>query len=727
MSSPNGELPEGGYTEGTVHELQDITQDSWQDQQRVDVLDAFDEARDMLLENLFGGVFKSVPELVEDGIATLQQIVNQIVDVFNGLVVTPINEGIALLVDWFAGLVGFRTGTNWNTVNSAKAIAELQVKMALGATFSDDYDRQDSPTTLNNGWVQGGVGQELGIIDGAARLDNTGSAVGKRYAICPVLADSNNHSVTAAVNPAGVAVGVMTSIFIRANADLTEFVYANLYGKSCYIGRGTRSGNTWSFGGGTDWKSKTSGFTLPEGALVEFKAVDAKYTLLVNGQTILEHDDVSGYPIDEDHRTVGFQSETKIIGLFPQYSWGLAAFTVRNVLSTSLDAISTTATSAEQTALSAAQQIAELRGENNAGGSNGVSISEVFPGNRSGFDPAVWTELGPITNQTGHLDGNASILTSASVAGRFPILHDTPLSTDAQSVSAVVTRTAAGSNAPMMLLLRAAPDLSSFVYVETYRDDINIGYGSWNLTTGARTLHQWEGAIWSLKQGNTLEVRVTGDTYAITANGTPVLTYTDDPRTATVGSNNRHVGMVHSMSSAFGVKFTGFGIFAFNASDIEVPQYKGTVWNLFQSSLTAGPDLAHGYNRVPATFDAQREVSNVTIESLALGNVRIKKEGTYLISIRYQFTRPTDNDNFMALLYSWNGVVGQPFNLVDVGPENGDVGVHTVGATFHRYCLVGEVLAPGFYYNKGVVEPANKIVGDALGTVTYFKGVLVGS
>lgn len=685
-------------------------------------IDAARERAKIVFASIFEGTVgaESLPE-------KLQKVINQITDILNGLIVTPINEAVQGVKDWFDALLNFRTGTAWNTVNSAKAIAELQVKMALGATFSDDYDRQDNPTTLGNGWVQGGVGQALGLIDGAARLDNTGSAVGKRYAICPTLADSNNHSVTAAVNPAGVAVGVMTSIFLRANADLTEFVYANIYGKSAYIGRGTRAGNVWSFGGGTDWKAKTSGFTLPEGALVEFKAVDARYTLLVNGQTILEHDDVSGYPIDDTHRTVGFQSETKIIGLFPQYSWGLAAFTVRNVLSTSLDAISNTATSAEQTALAAAQQIAELRGENNAGGNNGVSISEVFPGSQNDFDPAVWTDLGPITNQTGHLDNSASILTSASVAGKFPTLHDTPLETDAQSVSAVITRTAQATNSPMMLLLRAAADLSSFVYVEVYKNDINIGRGSWNLSTGVPTLNQWEGVIWSAKQGNTVEVRVTGDTYAITVNGTPVLTYTDSPRTATVGASNRHVGMVHSLSIIFGIKVTGFGIFAFNASDIEVPQYKGTVWNLFQSSLTPGPNLAHGYNRVPATFDAEREISNVTIESLALGNVRIKKEGTYLISIRYQLTRPTDNDNFMALLYSWDGVVGGSFNLVDVGPENGDIGVHTVGATFQRYCLVGEVLAPGFYYNKGAVEPANQIVGDNLGTVTYFKGVLVGS
>lgn len=204
------------------------------------------------------------------------------------------------------------------------AIAQLESRLATGASYVDNFNRKES-NMLGNGWIQGGTGQGLGIIDFAARLDNHGISAGIRYAICPQLMSEDNHSVAAIVNPAGVMDGCPTALFVRANADLTEFVYANIWKRSIQLGRGTRSGDTWKF---TNWKTYAKG--VQESDTVELVAEGTTYRVIVNRTSVIEHTDTSGYPVDATHRTVGFSSETRFQGIIPNYSWGLASFVARS-------------------------------------------------------------------------------------------------------------------------------------------------------------------------------------------------------------------------------------------------------------------------------------------------------------------------------------------------------------------------------------------------------------
>ncbi len=258
-------------------------------------------------------------------------------------------EILSFIESFVRGLFGL-------TSSHSTAIAELEARLATGASFSDNFNRANAPV-LGIGWIQGGAGQGLGIIDYAARLDNTAlvPAIGIRYAICPQAMTSNDQVVSAIVNPAGVMDGCPTALFVRANAGLTEFVYANVWKTKIYLGRGTRSGNTWTF---SDWKSADRG--VSEADTVELVASGTTYQVNINGANVLEYTDTSGYPVDSSHRTIGFSSETRFQGIIPNYSWGLAGFAARSSGLGTLAATTSVATAAQTTAV-AAQATAESK------------------------------------------------------------------------------------------------------------------------------------------------------------------------------------------------------------------------------------------------------------------------------------------------------------------------------------------------------------------------------
>ncbi|AOE43727.1 minor tail protein [Gordonia phage Bantam] len=64
------------------------------------------------------------------GLDMLQRVVNQVMDILNGLIVTPINNAVAGIKDWFAGLLGWRNNTDTaiaatdGKAGDAKSLAE---------------------------------------------------------------------------------------------------------------------------------------------------------------------------------------------------------------------------------------------------------------------------------------------------------------------------------------------------------------------------------------------------------------------------------------------------------------------------------------------------------------------------------------------------------------------------------------------------------------------------
>lgn len=87
-------------------------------------------------------VVNSVIGSLQGGFTSVQNIVNQIMDILRGIVVTPINSAIAGVKDWFENLVGWRSNTTdnvtaaSNTAVAAKGTADVANTVAVYTTFN---------------------------------------------------------------------------------------------------------------------------------------------------------------------------------------------------------------------------------------------------------------------------------------------------------------------------------------------------------------------------------------------------------------------------------------------------------------------------------------------------------------------------------------------------------------------------------------------------------------
>ncbi|MDF3308701.1 hypothetical protein P3H15_27160 [Rhodococcus sp. T2V] len=74
-----------------------------------------------------------IPDILGDArdfLANLDRILQQIVDILRGLVVTPINEAVQGVKDWFADLLGFRSTTTTNVTTALTAAEQAQTEVS---------------------------------------------------------------------------------------------------------------------------------------------------------------------------------------------------------------------------------------------------------------------------------------------------------------------------------------------------------------------------------------------------------------------------------------------------------------------------------------------------------------------------------------------------------------------------------------------------------------------
>ncbi|WNM69951.1 minor tail protein [Rhodococcus phage GuyFagieri] len=651
--------------------------------------------------------------------------------------VQGVDDRLQSIFDTLSGVAGaviadvqhFIAGLFDNTAHSAKIIGELQTRLALGATFNDTFDRENSPTIgAPQGylpWTQGGNGQPMGIIGNAARLDNTGGALGVQYAICPVLASTNDTIVATAVNPAGVAIAAATSLFVRANADLTEFVYANIFGKKCYIGRGTRVGNTWTW---NDWKMANVG--VGEGAYVELIANGYDYSLAINGKTAVSFTDPT-YPIDEAHRSVGFASSTvRDLFLIPRYSWGLAAFSHRPVDSKNVNQITKEINAASDNARSAIDEIEKLKSDigNNTGGS-GTNFSHRFVGSGGSLlDPNVWATYDDQIRI--EKDTNAAKIRDASNLWWSWARCKTAISSDDVSASVVIGDDEPAANSrDTDLVIRANANLSSFAYCTINGNRVRIGMGSFGAGSGGGSRTQFGPEVGAtIRKGHTIEFkvqRIAGfDTYTVIQNGYPILSYTDYSNMVPIGQNNRFVGLIMQRAQALAWMYRSFSISTLSAKDASPNQMVGTGWKLsrfanaaVQTFPTSGHQMCSGSQ---VTFDRTIYAVGATPWVIGRGIVRCDKSGFYFVRVQFQMESTAgSNYNFRANLWeSTDPVTG--WNLIEVGPEYSGSPVASCSLETPVYLTEGRYYAPGAYQ-----AGTNGVRGDSLNTVTLFSASLM--
>lgn len=332
-------------------------------------LDAYSNRADLgatqdAADLVFGAIFEGTA-----GKASLPQ---SILDVFGGGLgdLTSFVSDVPIVGDFVEALTGQEDGdysdlgTFANLLfgrdaSLASRMAAVENKIAVGAEYFDNFKRGDNPSSLGSpepgviaNWVQFGDGEPLGIDDQAAQLArNAFPDDGVRYARCPFVASSSDYSVLATVHPRGTPPIPRTSLYGRCNADMTEGVYVDFFGDRTVIGRFTRSGLNVTR---SQWASTTTR-KYSNSSTPELRMAGTRYQVMIDSVVALDHVDTSGYPIDATRRTSGFSQQcwTGILAV-PQFSAGLASFSVRNNDQTAIQQAQQTASGAASTANTAA-------------------------------------------------------------------------------------------------------------------------------------------------------------------------------------------------------------------------------------------------------------------------------------------------------------------------------------------------------------------------------------
>lgn len=120
---------------------------------------------------LSGGTVTGLPTLGGAlNLGGLQTMLQQIADILNGLVVTPINSAVQGVKDWFAGLVGWRSTTDTNV-----ATATSNAASASSAASSAQTAVNQVATNITNA-ITGGVAAGTGAV--AQAFDSIASIFG---------------------------------------------------------------------------------------------------------------------------------------------------------------------------------------------------------------------------------------------------------------------------------------------------------------------------------------------------------------------------------------------------------------------------------------------------------------------------------------------------------------------------------------------------------------------
>lgn len=319
---------------------------------------------DTLLGNI-AGILPDLEQWVTDSIENFQQMVNQIADIFNGLIVTPINAAVQGVKDWFSDLLPSQLVTATNnavssvatdfgavaanlidvaatilgiqntTVENSTAIAAINAANGgnggSGVYFVDTFDRANS-LSLGGDWTTvdpSSVDIQIVSNEVTAGTTNFGTAV----AVCNTEALGDNMSVAAVIGSLLSGLFYDSAIHVRMNATATTWVYLNVFSGKVYLGRATRSGSTITY---NDWVSVTSGVSISKGTQVELRAEGSTYRAYVGGTLVASYTDAAvTHPVGASYRSSGFKVQFAGAGRSAAItSWAMADITVPDTLGT---------------------------------------------------------------------------------------------------------------------------------------------------------------------------------------------------------------------------------------------------------------------------------------------------------------------------------------------------------------------------------------------------------
>lgn len=155
-----------------------------------------------ILENALSGF--------DDLIGGLQTTLNQIGDIFNGLVVTPVNNAVAGIKDWFLGFIGFKSETSAG-ISDANANANTAIDIVT--TVQQQVTAFDVKTNRPSGATITPLGYASFYRDHLQMLANANTGSGGSGD------NSHNHSITYGREPGKAFTNTTIISFARITAD----------------------------------------------------------------------------------------------------------------------------------------------------------------------------------------------------------------------------------------------------------------------------------------------------------------------------------------------------------------------------------------------------------------------------------------------------------------------------------------------------------------------------
>ncbi|WP_067852432.1 DUF7257 domain-containing protein [Nocardia shimofusensis] len=284
MTSPDGRIPSGAYTGGSIRNLQKVTWEAAQASIMSNVMQSF-AGIDAVGSNL-----STVTNRALDAAASAQT------DATDAQVTATAAQG--------------------TSVSNASAIADLQADKTQsevgGAAFTDKFETWDAAKWNVGKWSSGGhTVPDVAVVDhqaGIAKTDHT--STGGAFALykTPLMTDSQSVSlVLGRPNQAGSFTG--SGILLRAADDLSTFVIAQVGASRISLQRGTLVDGQLTI---TVWAERTN-LTLSSGDTVTVSASGSSYEVLVNGVSRFGYQDTAvTSPVGAGNRRVGFFSACNV-------------------------------------------------------------------------------------------------------------------------------------------------------------------------------------------------------------------------------------------------------------------------------------------------------------------------------------------------------------------------------------------------------------------------------
>lgn len=383
-----------------------------------------------------------------------------------------------------------------------------------------------------------------------------------------------------------------------------------------------------------------------------------------------------------------------------------------------------TATSAQTSSTANASAIAALQTQQQQSQVGGASVTDNF----QSWSTADWTTVktGPVADMT-VVNGEAGIGKQGDTgSGNVVALWNTPLMTDAEMASVVLGNANQASNiygsGP---IIRAATDLSSFVFASVSTGGLILGHGT--RSSGTTTFSQWVAQTGvTIGTGDTVTLAANGTTYTVSVNGVGLLSYSDAAAVVPVAATNRSVGFVSAyvqQSSAWGTSsYFGFDLASFTAADTISPSVVGTGWSVYRqaTSSVSQASTGAGASRLSAgTLDTVRSCTNgVNVVDLGTGAIQVAKSGWYVISLGLQWDTAAGSNPYWAGVYTAPSATG-PWTFQRAGGETAGSAIYSTTNTFVLFLAAGSLVAPGYL----TVNSAG-VRGDANGLATFFDGTL---